>query len=62
MATPKKRKSLTRRRRARAQDKIVLPNLSKCENCQNARLSHHMCPTCGYYNGQCIIPPKIKKE
>ncbi len=60
MATPKKRKSLERRRRARAQSKVVLPNIVKCSNCDGVRLPHHMCPTCGWYNGKCIIAPKVK--
>lgn len=60
MATPKKKRSLERRRRRRAQSKVILPNVVKCENCQSSRLPHHMCPNCGYYNGKCIIAPKEK--
>ena len=57
MATPKKRKSIERRRRARAQSKVILPNIVKCENCSNARLPHHMCKSCGFYNGKLLIAP-----
>jgi len=62
MATPKKRKSLERRRRARAQSKCILPNIVKCENCNNMRLPHHMCKSCGFYNNKCIITPKTKED
>lgn len=58
MATPKKKKSLTRRKRARAQDKIILPNIVKCENCQAFKLPHHICKTCGTYKGKVILAPK----
>ena len=60
MATPKKRKSLMRRIRARAQSFVTLPNVVKCENCSSSRLPHHMCNNCGWYNGKCIIAPKEK--
>ncbi len=62
MAVPKKCRSLERRRSRRAQMNIVLPNISRCKNCGNAHLPHHMCRSCGFYNGKCIIAPKIKKE
>lgn len=61
MATPKKRKSLTRRKNSRAQDKIILPNIVKCENCQALKLQHKLCRACGQYKGQLIIAPKIEK-
>ena len=60
MATPKKKRSLERRRRRRAQSKVILPNVVKCENCQSARLPHRMCSSCGWYNGRCVIAPKEK--
>ncbi len=62
MATPKKRKSLERRRRARAQDKVILPNIVKCSNCGNYHLPHRICASCGWYKGECILPPKVKAE
>lgn len=61
MATPKKKRSLERRRRRRAQSKVILPNIVNCSNCNNPRLPHHMCNACGFYNGKCIIAPKEKK-
>lgn len=62
MATPKKRRSLERRRRRRAQSKVILPNVVKCSNCDSVRLPHHMCPACGWYKGRCVIAPKVKSE
>lgn len=61
MATPKKRKSIERRRRARAQSKAILPEIVKCENCNSARLPHHMCNNCGFYKGKLLIAPKNKE-
>lgn len=60
MATSKKRKSLERRRRARAQSKVSLPMVVKCSNCGEYKLPHRMCGKCGFYRGKCIIEPKVK--
>lgn len=62
MATPKKRKSLTRRKRSRAHDKITLPNIVKCDNCKAYKLPHKVCKTCGYYKQKLILAPKEAKE
>lgn len=61
MATPKKKRSLERRRRRRAQSKVILPNIATCSNCKNPRLPHHICNSCGFYNGKCIIKPREKE-
>jgi large subunit ribosomal protein L32 len=61
MATPKKKKSLERRRRAWAHQKAILPNISTCKNCGNPHLPHHMCTSCGFYKGICILEPKVRK-
>lgn len=36
------------------------PNLSSCPRCRAPMLPHRTCPTCGYYKGREINPPKLK--
>lgn len=30
-------------------------NLVKCKNCNEMRLSHHVCSNCGFYRGRQVI-------
>ncbi len=56
MAVPQKRKSSSKRDQRRAQhDRFTPPNLSACPNCEAPRLSHHACPTCGYYGKRQVV-------
>lgn len=36
--------------------------VSKCQNCGAAKLSHRVCPVCGYYKGKQIITIKSKSK
>ena len=56
MAVPKRRVSKTRRDKRRSSHwKLTLPGVIKCEHCGAARLSHRVCPECGYYNGRDVV-------
>jgi len=57
MPLPKRRHSRARSRKRRTHYKVALPNLVECSNCHALRLPHHICPECGYYNGQEAITP-----
>jgi len=57
---PKRKLSKGRRDRRRGQDKLVLSNLVQCSNCGEMRLSHTVCPKCGYYQGKEVI--SMEKE
>lgn len=37
-------------------------NLVKCSNCSGYKLSHRVCPHCGYYNGKQIVTIKSKSR
>jgi large subunit ribosomal protein L32 len=37
-------------------------NLVRCSNCQALKLPHAVCPACGYYKKNLIIPPKTKAQ
>ncbi len=52
VAVPKKKHSKSRRNRRRSQWKAKAPNLGACPSCQELKLSHRVCPSCGYYDGR----------
>ncbi len=59
MAVPKRKLSKARRDKRRSNVwKLTLPGFSKCTQCGELKLSHRVCPSCGYYKGKEII----KKE
>jgi large subunit ribosomal protein L32 len=60
MAVSKKRHSKSKVGRRRTHLYLKEPHLVKCENCQKLKLSHIVCPFCGYYKGKEVL--KIEKE
>ncbi len=46
---PKKRHSKARTKRRKSTKKIGLPTLVNCFKCQNLRMPHRACPSCGSY-------------
>jgi len=55
MANPKRRSSKARRDKRRAHDALRSPSLSRCDHCQEPKLPHRVCPSCGYYKGREIL-------
>lgn len=58
MAVPKRRTSASKRKMRRAsawKKRLVAPNLVECQRCHSLRLSHRVCPDCGYYKGEEVI-------
>ncbi|MDP2939966.1 MAG: 50S ribosomal protein L32 [Candidatus Omnitrophota bacterium] len=62
MALPKRRHSKTRGRKRRTFWKLRNPNLSNCPQCKQPKLSHRVCPTCGYYDGKQVVQIKVKEK
>ncbi|RKX28347.1 MAG: 50S ribosomal protein L32 [Candidatus Zixiibacteriota bacterium] len=58
MPLPKRRHSRTRGRKRRTNWKIASPNVIECPHCHSPRLPHHVCTSCGYYNGRQILLAK----
>ncbi|MDI6792408.1 MAG: 50S ribosomal protein L32 [bacterium] len=50
MPNPKRKFSQSRRDKRRTHWKLSAPNGSKCSHCGELKLSHRVCPHCGYYN------------
>jgi large subunit ribosomal protein L32 len=60
MPNPKRRHSKARTGKRRAHDALRAPQAAKCENCQEPRMPHRVCPKCGYYNGREVV--KVEQE
>ncbi|MFI5272124.1 MAG: 50S ribosomal protein L32 [Ktedonobacterales bacterium] len=54
-ALPKKRLSNHRQGNRRAHHKIQPPNLTRCPQCHQLRVTHHACPNCGTYRGRQVL-------
>ena len=61
MAVPKGKVSKARRNSRRAATwKLSLPGIVKCPRCAKMKLAHHVCKSCGYYDGQQVIVTEEK--
>ncbi|MFC6616376.1 50S ribosomal protein L32 [Deinococcus radiophilus] len=52
---PKKKTSKSKRDMRRSHHALSAPALSECPQCSSKKLSHHVCPSCGYYNGRQVL-------
>ncbi|HBC47358.1 MAG TPA: 50S ribosomal protein L32 [candidate division Zixibacteria bacterium] len=55
MPLPKRRHSKTRGAKRRTHWKLSKPNLVECPHCHEPRLSHQICPHCGWYKGREVV-------
>ena len=56
MAVPKHKTSNMRaRKRVANNSKITAPNLVSCPQCHELKVSHKVCPKCGYYDGKPVV-------
>lgn len=55
MGVPKRKTSKARRDKRRAHDYLTTTSLSRCPQCNEMRLPHHVCPTCGYYHDRVVL-------
>lgn len=58
MPVPKRRVAKARGRKRRTHWKLTLPGIVNCPQCHEVKLSHRVCPNCGYYKGKEVIPSK----
>ncbi|MCB1173551.1 MAG: 50S ribosomal protein L32 [Leptospiraceae bacterium] len=59
MAVPKRKTSLQRKRQRRSHHAIGRPNLIPCKHCGNFRMSHRVCPHCGWYKDRIVLAPRV---
>ncbi|MBI4057300.1 MAG: 50S ribosomal protein L32 [Elusimicrobia bacterium] len=63
MANPKRKWTRSRRDSRRASNwRLSLGSSSVCSQCGKAKLSHRVCPSCGFYDGKLVVPKKEKKS
>ena len=62
MANPKRRHSRQRQALRRTFYKIKTTNMSVCPQCRNMKLSHRVCPYCGYYKGRVVVEIEEKEK
>lgn len=60
MAVPKRKVSRSKRDKRRTHDKLTAVNVVECPRCHSKKISHRVCPNCGYYGGEEIIPLEEK--
>lgn len=55
MAVPKGKTSRSRRDQRRAHHAVGPPPLSRCPQCQEPKLPHRVCSSCGTYRGRQVV-------
>ncbi|MCL1946944.1 MAG: 50S ribosomal protein L32 [Chitinivibrionia bacterium] len=58
MAVPKRRVSSSRRDMRRSHHALNASMPSVCSHCKQPKLSHRICPACGYYDGKEVLSIK----
>jgi large subunit ribosomal protein L32 len=61
MAVPKKRTGKAAQGHRRSNWKATVPEISTCKNCNEPKLAHAVCDSCGFYNGK-QASKKVAKE
>ncbi len=56
MAVQKSKKSTSRRNMRRAHDALKATGTHECPQCGEIKRPHHICPSCGYYDGREVVP------
>jgi len=54
-ALPKRKYAKARRGKRRSHLGLNSPHLDYCPQCHSPKLPHHVCPTCGNYDGREVI-------
>ncbi len=55
MANPKHRHSKSRRDKRRTHKHLTARTLAVCPQCKEVKQPHHVCMSCGTYNGREIV-------
>lgn len=61
MAVPKRKISKSKGRSRIANWKAGKVTLAECPQCHEMKVSHQICPNCGYYNGEQKVSHDDKK-
>ncbi len=55
MAVPKRKTSRSKRNKRRAHDALVPPAWTLCPECDEPKMPHRACPSCGMYKGRKVL-------
>ena len=55
MAVPKSKISKSRRNMRRSHDALSTAAQMECPNCGEVKRPHHVCASCGYYDGREVL-------
>ncbi|MBT3238810.1 MAG: 50S ribosomal protein L32 [Rhodospirillaceae bacterium] len=55
MAVPKKKISKSRRGMRRSHDSLAAASYEECSACGELKRPHHVCASCGQYNGRDVV-------
>jgi len=55
MAVPKKKISKSRRNQRRSHDSLAAAAQTECPNCGEIKRPHHVCESCGHYDGREVV-------
>ncbi len=55
MPVPKRRTSLSKKRKRRAHDALSSPATVACPECGEMTVRHRACPHCGQYRGRQVV-------
>jgi large subunit ribosomal protein L32 len=55
MAVQQNKVSKSRRNMRRAHDALVSANPNECPSCGELKRPHHVCPSCGSYDGRDVV-------
>lgn len=60
--SPKRKISKQRKHKRAANWKAATPGLSECPQCHVLRLSHRVCPECGFYDGKVVVEKTVEDK
>ena len=60
MAVPQNKVTRSRRNNRRSHDAIFPDNSMECQNCGELKRPHHVCSSCGHYNGRVVVPMEFE--
>ncbi|MCW2278412.1 50S ribosomal protein L32 [Heliophilum fasciatum] len=55
MGVPQHRRSKSRNRQRRAQQKLEMVSFASCPKCQEPKMPHRVCSSCGYYRDREVV-------
>lgn len=62
MAVPKRKTSKSKRNMRRSHHALVGVKSEECGNCGARKLHHHVCDSCGHYNGRQVVAPVVDAQ